>query len=75
LEPATIKENTLRGFGRTANQARQTHCKNGHPLSGDNLVPWILKRTGFRMCLICNQAYQSEWHRKDYLKRKAQGKL
>lgn len=37
LEAVTQKENILRGVGLSAQRARQTHCKNGHPLSGDNL--------------------------------------
>jgi len=32
LEPVTRKENILRGAGRGAQHARQTTCKNGHPL-------------------------------------------
>lgn len=37
MEPVTVKENILRGEAPTAKYARQTHCKNGHPLSGSNL--------------------------------------
>ena len=32
LETVTLAENVLRGQGVTAQQARQTHCKRGHPL-------------------------------------------
>jgi hypothetical protein len=34
--------------GRHAN-AKKTHCKRGHPLSGDNLEVW----DGLRRCKIC----------------------
>ena len=32
LEPVTPRVNTLRSDGVTALRARQTHCRNGHPL-------------------------------------------
>ena len=53
LEIVTSKENTLRGIGPTAINARKTHCKRGHPLSGDNLFP---SRKGWRICKTCQQA-------------------
>ena len=31
LEPVTVRVNTLRGEGRAAKEARQTHCVRGHP--------------------------------------------
>lgn len=37
LEIVTGRENTLRGVGPTAINARKTHCIRGHELSGDNL--------------------------------------
>lgn len=37
LEAVTIRENTLRGISPAAMNAKKTHCKRGHPLSGDNL--------------------------------------
>src|SRR3990167_2067628 len=39
----------------------QTHCKNGHELSGDNLH---IDKRGFRICEKCRKAYFIEWHRK-----------
>lgn len=44
LEPVTHAENIRRAY-RT-----QTHCKRGHPLSGDNLTP---HRDGRRQCRAC----------------------
>lgn len=55
LEPVTNRENVLRGTGVTAEQARQTHCKNGHPLEGANLLPHALRR-GHRNCRVCTNA-------------------
>jgi hypothetical protein len=57
LEPTTTKENVLRGQGRTARQARQTHCKYGHPLLGDNL--WVYR--GTRLCRTCRRQRTREW--------------
>jgi hypothetical protein len=38
--------------GRHSNgQRSKTHCPKGHPLAGDNLVPWLNKRR----CLTCNR--------------------
>ncbi len=55
LEPVTHRENILRGEGLGATKARQTHCKRGHPLSGDNLyVP--PKRPRQRHCRACADA-------------------
>lgn len=54
LEAVDIRENILRGNGPTARQARQTHCKHGHPLSGDNVA--IRNRPGGgRRCRTCQR--------------------
>jgi hypothetical protein len=38
----------------TGNRRRaQTHCKRGHPLSGDNL--YVHPTTGFRRCRLCTR--------------------
>lgn len=37
LEPVTNAENQRRGNGAAGQNARKTHCKNGHPLIGTNL--------------------------------------
>lgn len=55
--PASLVLYALRTKGvprRTRSQkAYQTHCKNGHPLSGDNLR---LERNGARRCVACTRA-------------------
>ena len=37
LEPVTHQVNILRGVGLAAQRAKQTHCKRGHELVGENL--------------------------------------
>lgn len=59
LEPVTNAENILRGNGMSARNARKTHCKRGHPLSGGNLV-----LTGYgRQCRTCANARQARYYR------------
>lgn len=36
MEPVTNKENVLRGVGVTAENARKTHCSDGHELTPEN---------------------------------------
>jgi HNH endonuclease len=52
LVPATMKNNLLRGNGIAARCARKTHCKRGHPLSGDNLH---IRPNGARICRACDR--------------------
>ena len=61
LEAVTGKENVLRGIGLSATNARKTHCKNGHELSGDNLyvVP-----DGSRSCRRCHVISQLAYERR-----------
>lgn len=49
LEPVTNVVNILRGTGFAAVNARKTHCKYGHELTPENLVP---SHPG-RACLTC----------------------
>ena len=53
LRLTTHRVNVLRSDGPSARQARQTHCKNGHPL------PTEKNKQGRRICKICNR----QWHR------------
>lgn len=50
LEQVTLAENTMRGNGFGAVNARKTHCPLGHQLADGNLRPNQGKR---RRCLIC----------------------
>lgn len=49
LEPVTMRENTLRGEGACARNARKTHCKHGHPLTPEN----VYEIPGRRVCKTC----------------------
>lgn len=53
LEVVTPKENCRRGIGQGAVNAAKTHCAQGHPFSGDNLV---IRFNGLRRCKICEDA-------------------
>lgn len=52
LDMVSHRENVLRGAGVMARQARQTHCKFGHPLYGENL---FTTREGKRRCKKCRK--------------------
>lgn len=56
LEPVTDKVNILRGNCPAAQNARKTHCKYGHPLSGDNLYTSPKRRRQCRICLRAKRA-------------------
>lgn len=64
LEAVTIQENTLRGMGPSSLNAKKINCKNGHPLSGNNLI--IIN--GSRVCKICKNYNNKIWMR-DYNKK------
>ncbi len=59
LQPVTLGENVRRGVSPPAQRARQTHCKNGHELSGDNLR--VDPKTGYRQCSICVRERAKNW--------------
>lgn len=54
LEPVTAAENTMRGNGIAARNARKTHCKHGHAFDEVNT---IITPSGRRMCAICRDAW------------------
>ena len=55
VEPVTQQENIRRGMGGKLNNhlAARTHCPQGHPYSGENLV---MNSQGRRTCRACNHA-------------------
>jgi len=53
MEAVTQKENTLRGNSIVAQNARATHCCEGHPFEGNNL---LLRKDGRRICKTCHSA-------------------
>lgn len=50
LDQVSSRENTVRGISPAATNAKKTHCKYGHELSGENLVRYIKGRRGCRTC-------------------------
>lgn len=52
LEPVTGRQNTLRGVGPTAQNARKTHCVHGHEFTEDNTY---VERGGGRHCRECHR--------------------
>lgn len=62
LEAVTQAENMRRGVSPIAQQARQTECVRGHPLSGENLN---ITNAGHRQCKACVKV-RSLRRRKDY---------
>jgi hypothetical protein len=51
LEAVTSRENTLRGEGLTADNARKTHCSQGHELTEEN----VTMDRGRRACRACKK--------------------
>jgi len=52
LEPVTQTVNILRGESPYAKKARQSHCKWGHELTGNNVR---VKKNGCRQCRECDR--------------------
>ena len=63
-EPVTNGENVLRGEGPPAQNARKTHCKNGHPYTEENT--YRSPTSGWRKCKVC----RAEWNVKLQERRK-----
>lgn len=42
----------------------RVNCKRGHPLEGDNLVPWQWREKGVRQCRICNDEAKRAFRRR-----------
>lgn len=53
LEPVDHRTNVLRGQGLAAQQARRTHCPQGHPYDEENTY---LSPKGKRDCKTCRRA-------------------
>ena len=51
LEVVSMRINTLRGVAPSAQNARKTHCPNGHPYDR-------VRQRGSRVCSICERAYR-----------------
>lgn len=56
LEAVSIRENTLRGIGPSAENARKMFCINGHILIGDNVTMRPRKKgIPYRRCKTCHR--------------------
>lgn len=67
LEAVTHRVNVLRGTSPIADQARATHCKHGHPLSGENLKLFERWPGRFqRCCRECNRRHVRGRNRRLY---------
>lgn len=58
LEPVTDRENILRGVSVSAQNARATHCIDGHEFTAANTQ--VVRSTGERRCLKCSRRRQRE---------------
>lgn len=65
LEPVTLKQNQERGSWAT-----KTHCPQGHPYEGDNLVVW----KGRRQCRECGRNHKRNYKAKKRATRKTGSK-
>lgn len=61
LEPVTHAENVRRGVAPTAQNARKTHCKYGHPFSAENTYHLGPSK---RYCRTCRRAYMHEYQQR-----------
>lgn len=62
LEAVTRRVNVLRGKGPSAVNAKVTHCKRGHALSGDNVYVYPNGRK--RACRECHRSYKRQRYRR-----------
>ena len=61
LEAVSFQENVLRGVSFAAENAKKTHCANGHEYTEDNT---IIRRGGGRDCRICQREAGKRYYRK-----------
>ncbi len=65
LEAVSIRENTLRGEGRTAVNASKTHCKHGHLFDAENTYYDTSRGSPMRVCRECQRRRSLDYyHRK-----------
>ena len=57
LEPVSQRMNVLRGDGLAAKQAKQTHCKRGHPFDETNT--YFRTDGNKRRCRTCQRGYSN----------------
>ena len=54
-----VDDMLAKGRGLANRRRRQTHCRNGHPLSGVNLS---INPAGSRVCVTCRNAAALAWY-------------
>ncbi len=71
LEIVTRIENAMRGLGPLANNARKTHCKNGHLFTEENTdIRRTKSSVGIgRRCRTCHLKYMKVWNSDHWRKR------
>lgn len=72
LEPVDQSTNITRGVSPAAAHAAATHCPQGHPYAGDNLIVRVVKATGRlrRDCRECQRAANRKYAMRRYYERK-----
>lgn len=60
IEPVTKKENTMRGVGVGAVNAKRTECKNGHPFDESNTRFYKNRR----YCRACSNKAKRAWQKR-----------
>lgn len=60
LRAITNRQNVLAGMCQAAQNARKTHCKRGHALSGANVL-LIKNGEGGRACRTCAKIHKDAW--------------
>jgi len=58
LEAVTSRENILRGIGPSARNSKVTHCPQGHPYKGRNVM---INKKRQRICRICSYKLSREF--------------
>jgi hypothetical protein len=65
IRPGTAKENRMDVVASGNDpRANQTHCKRGHPLSGDNLILRRRQRGEYRVCRECQKASDAKYRQR-----------
>lgn len=61
LEAVAPRVNNLRSSSRAAENARRTHCVNGHELVGENVAITVSGGVRRRRCRVCSRLRTAEW--------------
>jgi hypothetical protein len=70
LEPVTSRDNTLRGTGFAAKNAKKTHCPQGHPYDEKNTY---VSSSGGRQCRTCMKKHGADGGARTALYRERHG--